>query len=85
MSALSQRFSAVGSQRPRKDDQISLKDELQSTFDENGNPIQEGVVEDEQSGDEKAELYDEINSLYNLENPKGDTIDEDDKRSQYTS
>jgi hypothetical protein len=44
------------------------------------------MVEDEQSGDEKAELYDEINSLYNLDNPKGgDTIDEDDKRSQYTS
>jgi hypothetical protein len=35
---------------------------------------------DEQA--EKEELYDEINSLYNMENPKGD--DADERRSTYS-
>lgn len=35
---------------------------------------------DEQA--EREELYDDINSLYNMENPKGDDLDE--RRSQYS-
>ncbi len=42
-------------------------------------PIQEQQKE-EDAEDDQAELYDEINSLYNMENPKGD--DSDEKRSQ---
>ena len=37
--------------------------------------------EDEASQEENAELADEINSLYNMENPKGEA-DQDDSRSQ---
>lgn len=51
--------------------------------DENGNPISPNELgEEEQSEDNRAEMYDEINSLYNMENPKGEP--EDDRKSQYS-
>ena len=37
---------------------------------------------DEEAEDIQSELYDDINSLYNMENPTGD---QDDKRSVYSS
>lgn len=39
----------------------------------------ETVAEEDEQAAEKEELYDEINSLYNMENPKGE--DQDDSRS----
>ncbi len=41
------------------------------------------VVPEEDEAAEKEELYDQINSLYNMENPKGE--DQDDRRSQYST
>jgi hypothetical protein len=41
---------------------------------------QEPINEDEK--ELQSELYDEINSLYDMENPKGG--DDDEKRSVYT-
>ena len=38
----------------------------------------------EEDGDNKEELYDEINSLYNMENPKGEDTNVDDLKSQYS-
>jgi hypothetical protein len=46
------------------------------------NAIPEGAAEQE-ADEEKEELYDEINSLYNMENPKGD--DPEERKSQYSS
>ena len=43
----------------------------------------EVVPEEDEQAAEKEELYDEINSLYNMENPKGE--DQDDRRSQYST
>lgn len=43
----------------------------------------ENVVQDQDGEDIKSELYDEINSLYNMDNPKGD--DADDRKSQFSS
>jgi hypothetical protein len=45
-------------------------------------PAENATIEQE-AEDEKAELYDEINSLYNMDNPKGDDLDE--RRSQFSS
>jgi hypothetical protein len=39
----------------------------------------EGLAEVDDQASEKEELYDEINSLYNMENPRGQ--DQDDRRS----
>lgn len=69
--------SAVGSQRAKVvevGDSVSATKEQVTAVDENGTPIQEA----EQSEDEREELFDEINSLYNMENPRG--ADEDDDR-----
>ena len=49
----------------------------------NPNPPVEEAPKDQEAEDEKAELYDEINSLYNMENPKGD--DPDERKSQFSS
>ena len=43
----------------------------------------DAVPEEDEQAAEKEELYDEINSLFNMENPKGD--DQDDRRSQYST
>jgi hypothetical protein len=43
----------------------------------------EALNEVEDQAAEKEELYDEINSLYNMENPRGQ--DQDDRRSQYST
>ena len=84
----SRRSTAAGSIRPYKDNDTfstKIQDPIQYV-DENGNPIQQAQDEEEDEGDEKGELYDEINSLYNLETPKSnaDYEDDDEKRSQYT-
>ena len=47
------------------------------------NTVPENVNQEQEGDDEKAELYDEINSLYNMENPKGD--DPDERKSQFSS
>lgn len=47
------------------------------------NPPPENQPNDQEAQDEQAELYDEINSLYNMDNPKGD--DPDERKSQFSS
>lgn len=49
---------------------------------ENGPAAGLEALPEEASEENRAELYDEINSLYNMENPKGDDYDE--KASQYS-
>ena len=67
----------------------SIKEqEKQETAAENGamspvNAQTEILVQDQDGEDIKSELYDEINSLYNMDNPKGD--DADDRKSQFSS
>jgi len=65
----------------------SIKEQDGPTNELGGNPTGNQVVEnppqDQEAEDEKAELYDEINSLYNMDNPKGD--DQDDRKSQFSS
>lgn len=46
-------------------------------------PPENGII-DQEAEDEKAELYDEINSLYNMENPKGDETDDRKSTSQFS-
>lgn len=64
----------------------SIKEQDGPTTEQGGNPgnqVVENIPQDQEAEDEKAELYDEINSLYNMDNPKGD--DPDDRKSQFSS
>ena len=62
--------------------------EQEGPLNDNGNtpavnPAPENNPHDQEADDDRAELYDEINSLYNMENPKGD--DPDERKSQFSS
>jgi len=66
----------------------SIKDQQEAPANDNGanqapNQPADNPQNDQEAEDEKAELYDEINSLYNMDNPKGD--DPDERRSQFSS
>jgi hypothetical protein len=79
MSAVSQRQSAVGSQRPKQEESAVPKEQTPEEAAE----LAIAEAEEDVSGDEKGELNDEINSLYNLENKAVE--EEEDRRSQLTA